>query len=55
MCYEFNLWSRKLRSEDQARKQAQKPEPAARQPAPAPQAQPLAAEAKVEKREEVPA
>ena len=55
MCYEFSLWSRKPRSEDEARKQVQKPEQASKQPAPAPQAQPAAAEAKVPKRETIPA
>jgi hypothetical protein len=59
MCYEFSLWSRKLRSEHQTRQQAQKPEQATeqatKQPAPAPQVQPVAAEAKVQKRETIPA
>ena len=55
MCYEFSLWSRKLRSEDQARKETLKPEQVTKQPAPAPQAQPVAPEAKVEQRDTIPA
>jgi len=55
MCYEFSLWSRKLRSEEQVGKQQpQKSEPVAKQPAPAPQA-PVTVETKVQKRETIPA
>ena len=56
MCYEFGLWSRKLRSDEQARKRTQKSEQVSKQPTPA--RQPVAAEAKeakVQKRDTVPA
>ena len=55
MCYEFSLWSRKPRSDEQARKQEQKPEQVSKQPTPAPQAAPVAQETKVQKRETIPA
>ena len=55
MCYEFSLWSRKLRAKDEAPKEVQKTEPVTKQPAPAPQVQPVAAETKVQKRETIPA
>ena len=55
MCYEFSIWSRKLRSDEQARKQAQKTEQVVKQPTPAPQAAPVAQETKVQKRETIPA
>jgi hypothetical protein len=55
MCYEFSLWSRKLRSDEQASKQPQKPEQASKQPPPAPQPAPVAQETKVQKRETIPA
>ena len=55
MCYEFSIWSRKLRSDEQASKQAQKTEQVVKQPTPAPQPAPVAQETKVQKRETIPA
>ena len=54
MCYEFSLWSRKLRSDEQARK-PQQSEQVSKQPTPAPQPAPVAQETGVQKRETVPA
>jgi hypothetical protein len=55
MCYEFSLWSRKLRKDEQARKQPQESEQVTKRPTPAPQPAPVAQQTKVQKRETIPA
>jgi len=59
MCYEFSLWSRKLRKDEQARKLPQESEQVmgqvTKQPTPAPQPAPVAQQTKVQKRETIPA
>jgi hypothetical protein len=51
MCYEFSLWSRKQRAQDQVRKEAPKPEQVTKESKPQPQ--PVAE--KRQEREKIPA